>query len=240
MARRSFDDETLAWVREMPLSQVLDKLRDDGQLFWRRDPDFVPEKDKRTVRLFLSSPSGFAWEVLVTGLKWFDVRAGKGGGGGIDLVMHLLGIDFVKAVNGFCKDYTDRLGEVVMITKKKIGAYQYQQELERRKQEEAARKAAQELQDKLRREAEEAARHEIQAPIVTAPVIPVQEKVTRTETGAAAHVRKVWKAEVVNEAEIPREYLTVDMKKVNDAVRMGAREIPGVRIFEEVSTVFRT
>ncbi|HNI00636.1 MAG TPA: hypothetical protein PK958_16920 [Rhodocyclaceae bacterium] len=82
----------------MPLSQVLDKLRDDGQLFWRRDPDFVPEKDKRTVRLFLSSPSGFAWEVLVTGLKWFDVRAGKGGGGGIDLVMHLLGIDFVKAV----------------------------------------------------------------------------------------------------------------------------------------------
>ena len=78
MARRSFDDETLAWVREMPLSQVLDKLRDDGQLFWRRDPDFVPEKDKRTVRLFLSSPSGFAWEILVTGLKWFDVRAGKG------------------------------------------------------------------------------------------------------------------------------------------------------------------
>lgn len=82
----------------MPLSQVLDKLRDDGQLFWRRDLDFVPEKDKRTVRLFLSSPSGFAWEVLVTGLKLFDVRAGKGGGGGIDLVMHLLGIDFVKAV----------------------------------------------------------------------------------------------------------------------------------------------
>ena len=76
MARRSFDDETLAWVREMPLSQVLDKLRDDGQLFWRRDPDFVPEKDKRTVRLFLSSPSGFAWEVLVTGLK--GVVCGRG------------------------------------------------------------------------------------------------------------------------------------------------------------------
>jgi len=185
--------------------------------------------------------------------------------------------DFVKSVNGFCKDYTDRLAEIVTITKKKIGAYQYRQELERRKQEEAARKAAQELQDKLRREAEEmnrkareeaarkaeeeakaraasqaeieaakkkaeeeAAKHEIHAPIVTAPVIPVQEKVTRTETGAAAHVRKVWKAEVVNEAEVPREYLTVDMKKVNDAVRMGAREIPGVRIFEEVSTVFRT
>jgi hypothetical protein len=98
MSRRSFDDETLAWVRGMPLSQVLDKLQDHGQLFWRCDPDFVPEKDKQTVRLFLSSPSGFAWEVLVTGLKWFDVRAGKGGGGAIDLVMHLLGINFVNAV----------------------------------------------------------------------------------------------------------------------------------------------
>ena len=110
MARRSFDDETLAWVREMPLSQVLDKLRDDGQLFWRRDPDFVPEKDKRTVRLFLSSPSGFAWEVLVTGLKWFDVRAGKGGGGGIDLVMHLLGIDFA----GLDAELADGLLEAVV------------------------------------------------------------------------------------------------------------------------------
>jgi hypothetical protein len=43
------------------------------------------------VRLYVSSPEGAAWELLVTGPKWFDTRAGKGGGGGIDLVMHLLG-----------------------------------------------------------------------------------------------------------------------------------------------------
>jgi hypothetical protein len=55
-------------------------------------------KDGKTVRLFLSSPSGSAWEILVTNLKWYDVRAGKGGGGGIDLVMHLFGVDFVPAV----------------------------------------------------------------------------------------------------------------------------------------------
>lgn len=98
MAKRSFDDETLKWVREMPLSLVLDRLRDAGKLFWRRDADFKPEKDARTVRLFVSSPEGFAWELLVTGVKWFDTRANKGGGGGIDLVMHLLGLDFVKSV----------------------------------------------------------------------------------------------------------------------------------------------
>lgn len=98
MVRRSFDNKVLARVRAMPLSQVLNKLHDDGKLFWRRDLDFVPEKDGKTVRLFLSSPSGIAWEILVTGLKWYDIRAGKGGGGGIDLVMHLFGVDFVAAV----------------------------------------------------------------------------------------------------------------------------------------------
>lgn len=98
MTRKSFDDDKLSWVREMPLSQVLDRLRDEGLLFWRPDPDYVPEKDRRTVRLFVSSPAGAAWEILVTGAKWFDVREAKGGGGSIDLVMYLLNIDFVKAV----------------------------------------------------------------------------------------------------------------------------------------------
>ena len=56
MAKKSFDDETLKWVREMPLSLVLDRLRDAGKLFWRRDADFKPEKDARTVRLYVSSP----------------------------------------------------------------------------------------------------------------------------------------------------------------------------------------
>jgi hypothetical protein len=45
MARKSFDDETLRWVREMPLSVVLDRLRDAGRLFWRRDVDFKPAKE---------------------------------------------------------------------------------------------------------------------------------------------------------------------------------------------------
>lgn len=67
IARRTFDHETLKWVREIPPSQVLDRLRDDGRLFWRRDRDFVPEKDARTVRLHLSLESGFAGEILVAG-----------------------------------------------------------------------------------------------------------------------------------------------------------------------------
>nr|WP_254176670.1 hypothetical protein [Pseudomonas aeruginosa] len=36
--------------------------------------------------------------LLVTGAKFFDTRADKGGGGAIDLAMHLLRLDFVAAV----------------------------------------------------------------------------------------------------------------------------------------------
>ena len=37
-------------------------------------------------------------ELLATGPKWYDTRAEKGGGGAIDLAMHLLRLDFVAAV----------------------------------------------------------------------------------------------------------------------------------------------
>ena len=98
MARKSFDNEQLVQVRALPLLGILDRLKADGTLFWRRDMDFVPEKDSRTMRLFISVPSGFAWEILITDVKWYDSRAKKGGGGRIDLVMCLLGADFVTIV----------------------------------------------------------------------------------------------------------------------------------------------
>lgn len=94
MARRVFDDGMLAALRQLPLTDALNKLG----IFWKIDSDFRPEKDMRTVRLHVSSVTGRAWEILVTGDKWFDTRAGKGGGGSIDLVMYLLEVNFVAAV----------------------------------------------------------------------------------------------------------------------------------------------
>jgi hypothetical protein len=90
MAQNSFDDETLAWVREMPLSLVLDKLRDAGKLFWRRDPTSSRRRTPGRCG-FMCRRRGRGLGVAGDRAKWFDTRAGKGGGGGIDLVMHLLG-----------------------------------------------------------------------------------------------------------------------------------------------------
>jgi hypothetical protein len=41
---------------------------------------------------------GADWEILVDGARFYDTRAGKGGGGAVDLVMHLWRVPFKQAV----------------------------------------------------------------------------------------------------------------------------------------------
>jgi hypothetical protein len=82
----------LARLREVPLERVLEALC----LHVSVDRDFIPVKDT-TQRWYVSAGPGVT-ELLVTGTKWFDVREKTGGGGGIDLVMHLLQLGFVDAV----------------------------------------------------------------------------------------------------------------------------------------------
>ena len=77
----------------MTVAETLDRLG----LHWRRDQDFRPQKDSRTVRLHVAVGAGVV-ELLATGPKWYDTRARKGGGGAIDLAMHLLNVSFVDAV----------------------------------------------------------------------------------------------------------------------------------------------
>jgi hypothetical protein len=92
-ARRSFAPELLGALRAMPIEEALDRLG----LHWKRDPDFRPQKDLRTTRLHVAVGSGVV-ELVVTGARWYDTRARKGGGGAIDLAMHLLYLPFVDAV----------------------------------------------------------------------------------------------------------------------------------------------
>ena len=52
-------------------------------------------------------------------------------------------------------------------------------------------------------------------------------------------VRKVWTFEVENLANVPREYLMLDEKKVREAIRSGERSVPGLKIFQKQQTVYR-
>jgi len=77
----------------MTPAEALDRLG----LCWKQDPDFSPQKNPATVRLHVSIGGGVV-ELVVTGPKWYDARAQRGGGGAIDLTMHLLNVSFVDAV----------------------------------------------------------------------------------------------------------------------------------------------
>jgi hypothetical protein len=92
-SRRSFDPVLLDALRSMPPAETLDRLG----LHWKRDPDFKPIKNQSTMRLYVSVGSGVT-ELLATGPKWYDTRAQRGGGGAIDLTMHLFQLSFVDAV----------------------------------------------------------------------------------------------------------------------------------------------
>ncbi len=94
-ARRSFPPALLDSLRAMTVQETLDRLG----LYWKLDPDFVPVKDKATIRLNVSIDGGGRLvELLATGPKWYDTRKEQGGGGAIDLTMHLFRLSFVDAV----------------------------------------------------------------------------------------------------------------------------------------------
>jgi hypothetical protein len=144
--------------------------------------------------------------------------------------------EFVKSVNSFCKIFTERLLSIEAMMKGKISQYRAIEEQRRREAELAAKKAAEELQKKLDFEAKQKGTEPVK---VETPIIPKQETVTRSETGTA-YGRKVWSFKITDTRAVPREYLVVSDSLIRDAVKAGVRSIPGVEIFEEIRTSFRT
>lgn len=66
------------------------------------DPTFEPIKDRTSTR-WHANVAGRDFELLLTGPKFFDTRAETGGGGAIDLAMHLLRADFKTAAGALRK-----------------------------------------------------------------------------------------------------------------------------------------
>ena len=83
----------LARWRSLDALQALRILAD----YVKEDATFKPTSSSSTRRVHATA-AGADWELLVDGPKFYDTRAKTGGGGAIDLVMHLRQVPFKKAV----------------------------------------------------------------------------------------------------------------------------------------------
>ena len=71
-------------------------------------------------------------------------------------------------------------------------------------------------------------------------VIPKEKTTIKSESGTTSYEVKRWVCTVLDPAAVPKEYCEPVKKLLDDAVKMGAREIPGCKIEEITETRFRT
>ena len=93
MGRRSVDNSTLERWRALDALLVLAALG----CYAKADSTFEPLTAHGTQRYHVNV-DGQDFELLLRGPKFFDTRLQRGGGGAVDLTMHLYREPFVKAV----------------------------------------------------------------------------------------------------------------------------------------------
>ncbi len=81
----------LRW-QQLDAAVVLSAIADHA----KKDRTFTPTKSRESSRWHASVGSR-EFELLLTGPKFWDTRARQGGGGAVDLVMHLARMDFRQA-----------------------------------------------------------------------------------------------------------------------------------------------
>ena len=90
---KKVDKATLARLQALTALDVVQSLAD----FAKQDSTFTPVGIRSTTRWHVRVADN-EYELLLTGPKFWDTRAQLGGGGAVDLAMHLCGIDFRTAV----------------------------------------------------------------------------------------------------------------------------------------------
>ena len=130
---------------------------------------------------------------------------------------------FVRDVNSFVRSFKTPLDSLVGTLRRKIGDFQYQKELERRKVQKRMEEEAAKMKAKMEAEAKESG---VEPPPIMPVPAPRPDSTTRTESGATASIRTQWVGEILDPEAVPREYCSPDQKKINEAVKLGIRENP--------------
>lgn len=131
-----------------------------------------------------------------------------------------------KQIDDDFKAFMQPFKDAEKVLKKKIGDYQMEVIRKQREEQEKLVKIEQELKRELPE-----ARKEMDKAMETAKQVKSDD--------ATASTRTVWKFEVLDENKVPVEFKIVDERKIREAVKNGAREIDGVRIYEDVQISIR-
>lgn len=90
MSRKTVDNSDLERWRDLPAATVLVAVTDYAKL----DADFQSPSGSTLWHVAVGSVE---YEIVCQGPKFFDTRAKVGGGGAVDLTMHLHGVGFKAA-----------------------------------------------------------------------------------------------------------------------------------------------
>lgn len=127
----------------------------------------------------------------------------------------------INAINDKAAMLLEPLQKVISLCNKKTNEYSKLLESKRKAEEVAAREAAEVL----------GLSESVYVPEVTH---------TLKGDGATTITKTVKRFEVVDWKLVPLKYLVIDEKIVNEDIKMGKQDIPGLRIFEETITTLRT
>lgn len=133
----------------------------------------------------------------------------------------------VKEIEAELKLVSGPLNQADAIIRAKVVDYRIVLEEKARKEEEVLRRKAEAKQKKV----EEKAKSKGEPP----PPPPPAPRVEVPQTIGGVTITKPWTYGIENINKVPREYLTLDTVAVMNAVRLGARKIPGLRIYQKES-----
>lgn len=143
-------------------------------------------------------------------------------------------IDFRDVNNAWYNDFKKPLDEELLRITTISGVYH-------RKCREEEIKAEQARQAEIdRREAIQKAHEKKGHEIDETPRAELVPEVAPIETASALKTRTTWKYEILDESQIPREWLCVDTTKIQRAITQRdfpVRNIPGVKIYEHESVI---
>lgn len=129
-------------------------------------------------------------------------------------------MDSLNSVRDLFKPIEQSHAEAESIIKRKMLAFQDEQDRKRR--EEEARIAARVEKGTMK----------IETAVRKVEALPTVSTAAQGKVGAIS-TRIIKKVRIVDESKLPREYLMPDMARINDAALKQSKEIPGVEVYEE-------